>query len=83
MRRHGSMMNTMLFGPAKKRSKNVFDAAQTTVKAGVWTRDFEQGKVIVNASSSQQMVTLQGEYENCAARKTGRSTTARSSHVCR
>ena len=34
-----------------------------TIKNGVWQRNFENGKVVVNATSKPQTIQLDGEYE--------------------
>ncbi len=39
------------------------DDNNTTIKPSVWARDFLNGKILVNSSSSTQTIRLDGEYE--------------------
>jgi hypothetical protein len=38
-------------------------ATTSNITTGIWGRDFEQGKVIVNGTSTAQTIRLDGEYE--------------------
>lgn len=50
-------------GAPKGELQNTFNPQSTAIEPGVWMRDFEQGAVVVNATSSAQTVELDGEYE--------------------
>lgn len=50
-------------GAPKSDLQNVFNPQQTSIDQGVWMREFEEGQVIVNATSSQQTVLLDGDFE--------------------
>ncbi|MCX6714626.1 MAG: putative glycoside hydrolase [Candidatus Uhrbacteria bacterium] len=50
-------------GAPKTTLKNIFDAAKTVIDQGVWQRDFEQGRVLVNATSNTVTVPLDGDFE--------------------
>jgi hypothetical protein len=50
-------------GAPKGDPENLTSPLTTTLSQGVWGRDFEQGKVVVNATDTQQTVRLDGEYE--------------------
>jgi len=50
-------------GKAKGEPENILSPSMSSIVSSVWERDFEQGKIIVNATNSQQTVRLDGEYE--------------------
>ncbi|PJA45361.1 hypothetical protein CO174_03490 [Candidatus Uhrbacteria bacterium CG_4_9_14_3_um_filter_50_9] len=50
-------------GAPKSTLQNATNPQDTTISTGVWQRDFEEGKVIVNATSSTQTIELGGEFE--------------------
>ena len=50
-------------GAPKTELQNTLDPQNSSIESGVWERDFEKGKVIVNATSSKQNVVLEGELE--------------------
>lgn len=50
-------------GTPKDDPENVFFPSQQTIGQGVWQRDFENGKVVVNATDSAQHINLGGEFE--------------------
>ncbi|OGL86538.1 hypothetical protein A3I41_04590 [Candidatus Uhrbacteria bacterium RIFCSPLOWO2_02_FULL_48_18] len=50
-------------GAPKTTYKNVYDPAKTVIDQGVWKRDFERGRVLVNATSSTVTVPLDGDFE--------------------
>lgn len=43
--------------------EDVLNPSNTTISPSVWGRDFAEGKVLVNSTSSTQIVNLGGEYE--------------------
>lgn len=50
-------------GAAKNSPSDLLRLGQTDLSESVWTRDFERGKVVVNATDASQLVRLGGEYE--------------------
>ena len=50
-------------GAPKSPPINTFNPQQTTLDSGVWQRDFANGKILVNATSKPQTITLQGDFE--------------------
>jgi hypothetical protein len=50
-------------GAPKTTLQNVHNPQQTSIDTGVWFREFEEGQVIVNATSSSVTVRLDGEFE--------------------
>ncbi|NQV90370.1 VCBS repeat-containing protein [Candidatus Uhrbacteria bacterium] len=50
-------------GAPKTTRQNVFNPQQTSLDQGVWLREFEEGKVIVNATTTTQTIRLDGEFE--------------------
>ncbi len=50
-------------GAPKTDLQNTSNPQATTVSPDIWQRDFENGKVVVNATDSKQTVQLDGEYE--------------------
>jgi hypothetical protein len=50
-------------GAPKNDLRNTLDPQNSSINSGVWERDFEEGKVIVNATQSEQTVLLDGEFE--------------------
>lgn len=50
-------------GEPKGDPEDVLNPTNETMKKSVWERDFENGKVIVNATDAAQTVRLDGEYE--------------------
>lgn len=53
----------VFLGAPKTMLQNALNPQSAQIDTGVWLRDFEQGKVIVNATESQQRVVLDGEFE--------------------
>ncbi|MFC1788271.1 putative glycoside hydrolase [Patescibacteria group bacterium] len=49
-------------GAPQTKPNNVFNGS-TTISTGVWQRDYERGKVLVNATEANQTVRLDGFYE--------------------
>lgn len=43
--------------------KDMLNPSNSSINESVWARDFEQGKVLVNATDQNQTVRLGGEYE--------------------
>jgi len=54
--------DAFLGGP-KDHPENLLNPGQTTIGQGVWQRDFENGKVVVNATPDTQTISLGGEFE--------------------
>ena len=50
-------------GTPKSELQSTFNPQQTTLSSGVWEREFEQGKVIVNATDEEQTIELDGDFE--------------------
>jgi len=50
-------------GEPKGDPENILDKEDDTIATGIWERDFENGKVVLNATSATQTITLDGEYE--------------------
>lgn len=50
-------------GAPKTSFSNIFSAAKTLIDQGVWQRDFEQGRVLVNATSTTMTIPLNGDFE--------------------
>jgi hypothetical protein len=50
-------------GAPKSDLQNVYNPQQTTIDQGVWLREFEEGQVLVNATTSTQTIRLDGEFE--------------------
>ncbi|PJE77273.1 hypothetical protein COV05_00270 [Candidatus Uhrbacteria bacterium CG10_big_fil_rev_8_21_14_0_10_48_16] len=50
-------------GAPKSTLQNVYNPQQTSIDQGVWLREFEEGQVIVNATSTTQTIRLKGEFE--------------------
>ena len=50
-------------GNAKGDPESLLDSSLSSIVSSVWERDFENGKVIVNATTSTQSIRLDGEYE--------------------
>lgn len=50
-------------GAPKSSLQNTLNPQGTSIDTGVWERDFENGKVLVNATTSTQTIRLDGEYE--------------------
>jgi len=50
-------------GEPKGEPEDLLDTDNTAIKDSVWGRDFINGKVVVNATSQTQTVTLDGDYE--------------------
>lgn len=50
-------------GAPKSSLQNVYNPQQSTIDEGVWLREFEEGQVIVNATTITQTVRLDGEFE--------------------
>jgi hypothetical protein len=50
-------------GAPKTNIQNTLNPQQTVISTGIWQRDFEEGKVIVNATSTTQTIDLNGEFE--------------------
>ena len=50
-------------GEQKGDPENLLDPHDVTITTGIWERDFENGKVVLNATSTSQTIILDGEYE--------------------
>lgn len=50
-------------GVPKSNLQNALNPQATTIDQGVWTREFEKGQIIVNATSISQTVRLDGDFE--------------------
>jgi hypothetical protein len=50
-------------GAAKTTFTNVLNTAKSIIDQGVWQRDFEQGRVVVNATGNTVTVPLNGDFE--------------------
>lgn len=50
-------------GAPKSELQNVYNPQQTSIDQGVWLREFEEGKVIVNTTTETKIVRLDGEFE--------------------
>jgi len=50
-------------GQPKSQPFNLLDQNNSTIKEGLWQRDFANGLVIVNATSKKQSVKFDSEYE--------------------
>lgn len=50
-------------GAPKSDLQNIYNPQQTTIDQGVWLREFEEGQVLVNATTSTQTIRLDGEFE--------------------
>ncbi|MBT5808159.1 hypothetical protein HOI18_02680, partial [Candidatus Uhrbacteria bacterium] len=50
-------------GAPKTDLQNTLNPQNSNITTGVWQRDFEEGKVIVNATDTIQTVQLDGEFE--------------------
>ena len=50
-------------GAPKSNLQNVYNPQQASIDQGVWLREFEEGQVIVNATTSTQTIRLDGEFE--------------------
>lgn len=50
-------------GAAKTTLQNVYNPQETSIDEGVWFREFEEGQIIVNATSEMKTVRLEGEFE--------------------
>ena len=50
-------------GAPKSTFTNLIDTAKTIIDKGIWQRDFEQGRVVVNATDSTITVPLNGDFE--------------------
>jgi len=53
----------VFLGEPKGDPENLLNLNNDTIATGIWERDFENGKVVLNATSTQQTITLDGEYE--------------------
>lgn len=50
-------------GRPKTEGFNIFEKNNKEIRESVWRRDFENGLVLVNATSEEKTVDLEGEYE--------------------
>jgi len=50
-------------GQPKGEAEDLLNANNSQMTESVWARDFENGKVVVNATGQSQTVRLDGEYE--------------------
>lgn len=50
-------------GNPKDDPEDLLDEDNTTLSQSVWQRDFENGKVVLNATDKTQTILLDGEYE--------------------
>ncbi len=50
-------------GAPKSNLQNVYNPQQTSIDQGVWLREFEEGQVIVNATTETKTIRLDGEFE--------------------
>ncbi len=50
-------------GAPKTSLQSTLNPQQTALTTGVWEREFEQGKVIVNATEEEQTIQLDGDFE--------------------
>jgi hypothetical protein len=50
-------------GAPKTSLMNVFDSAKTAIDQGVWQRDFERGRVVVNATANTITIPLNADFE--------------------
>ena len=50
-------------GAPKSGPKSIHNPQATVISPGVWQREFEQGTVIVNATTSEQTIELDGDFE--------------------
>ena len=50
-------------GAPKSELQNVYNPQQTSIDQGVWLREFEEGQVIVNATTGAKTIRLDGEFE--------------------
>lgn len=50
-------------GAPMDEPEDMLNPANSSINESVWARDFEQGKVLVNATDQTQSVRLGGEYE--------------------
>jgi hypothetical protein len=50
-------------GEAKGEPEDILNSKNTTISKSVWSRDFMNGKVLVNSSDSSQTIKLDGDYE--------------------
>jgi hypothetical protein len=53
----------VFLGQPKSALQNTFNPQNTDITQGVWEREFEQGKVIVNATEDEQVLELDGDFE--------------------
>jgi len=50
-------------GTPKGDPEDLLNSENSKITESVWARDFENGKVVVNSTSSSQTIRLDGEYE--------------------
>ena len=50
-------------GDPKSGPENLLNPESSTISTGIWERDFVNGKVVLNATSTAQTIELDGEYE--------------------